>query len=286
MSSAGEFVPPVRGVLPHAASAGASMRRADRALALAAQAWFVVAVCGQAMLAAYVLGLYGRSAASGHVEAWNTVTPHGHVPGHPVGNAAFAAHLAGVVVVMLGGGLQFVAALRRAVPAVHRWIGRAYVVAAMATALDGAGLVWLRGTVGDLSQHLAITLDALLILLFGALAWRDARARRFAQHRRWAWRLYLATAGSWFFRVELMAWIALNRGPAGFDPQTFTGPAVTALAFGQLLLPLAVLEAWLRVREHGGAAARAALAAGFVGLTLLTALGVGVAAKVMWLPHL
>ena len=233
-----------------------------------------------------MLAFYGRAAATGHMESWNKVMPHGWVPGNPVGNTAVALHLACAVVVMLGGGLQLVPALRRAAPAVHRWVGRTYIAAALATAIDGVGMVWIRGTVGDLSQHVAVTLNAALILLFGVLAWRHARARRFAEHRRWALRLYLTTAGVWFFRIGLMAWLVLNRGPVGFDPKTFEGPVITLFSFAQYLLPLAVLEAWLRVRDGGGTAARFALAACFAALTLLTALGIFAAAKIFWLPRM
>lgn len=266
--------------------AGAPLRRADRALVLAGTAWCGLAVAGQLLFAAYVLGFYGRSAATGQLQAWNKVMPHGYVPGNSIGNAAVALHLACAAIVMLGGGLQLVPALRRAAPAAHRWIGRTYILAATATAIDGVGMVWLRGTVGDLSQHLAITLNAALILLFGGLAWQRAHTRRFAEHRRWALRLYLAAAGVWFFRIGLMAWLVLNRGPVGFDPKTFAGPTLTVLAFAQYLLPLAVLEAWLRVRDGGSVGARFALSATFVALTLLTALGIFAAAKIFWLPHM
>lgn len=83
-----------------------------------------------------------------------------------------------------------------------------------------------------------------------------------------------------------MAWIALNQGPAGFDPKKFEGPFLTFLAFAQYLLPLVLLEAYLRIRDHGGSRARLAMAGVLGGATLLTALGIGAATMIMWLPRM
>ena len=268
-------------VLPTAAA-----RPASRALTLAATAWCVVAVAGQLMFAAYVIGFYGRAAVAGHPERWNQVLPRGYVPGQTLGNGVIALHLLLTVLVVVGGALQLLPQLRRAAPAFHRWNGRVYVVCALLLAIGGLGMVWTRGTVGDFSQHLAISINGLLILGFAGMAWRDALARRFDRHRRWALRLWLAVAGVWFFRIGLMAWIVLNQGPAGFDPKTFQGPFLTFLAFAQYVVPLAVLELYLRVRDTGGRRARLALAAGLGGLTLLTALGIAAASMIMWLPRL
>ena len=45
-------------------------------------------------------------------------------------------------------------------------------------------------------------------------------------HREWAIRLFLVVSGVWFFRVFLMLWLTINQGPAGFDIETFQGPAL------------------------------------------------------------
>jgi hypothetical protein len=83
-----------------------------------------------------------------------------------------------------------------------------------------------------------------------------------------------------------MAWILANRGPAGFDPKTFTGPFLTFLSFAQTLLPLALLELYFRVRDSGSPAARLTLAGGLLIATLLTALGIVGASMALWLPHM
>ena len=281
--SAAGVLPSHRSAWPSRPGAG---ERAGRALAIAAAAWWGVAIAGQAIFAAYVVVLYGGSAASRHLERWNRVLPDGWIPGHAVGNATLALHVAFAALVVASGGLQLLPVLRRRAPVVHRWNGRFYVVAAVSLAVSGLAMVAAGRAPGDLSQHLAIALNAAAILLFAGLAWRDARARRFDSHKRWALRLLLAVAGVWFFRIGLMGWIVANHGPAGFDPKAFTGPTLTLLAFGQTLVPLAVLEATLRVRRHAGEGARLAMAAGLCAATLLTLLGIAAATLIMWLPPL
>lgn len=99
-------------------------------------------------------------------------------------------------------------------------------------------------------------------------------------------RLFLAANGVWFFRVGLMLWLVVNKRPAGFDPVTFQGPFLTFLAFAQFLLPLAVLELYLRARDGASAPRRAVMAAGLCALTLAMGGGIAAAFMGMWLPHL
>jgi hypothetical protein len=262
-------------------------RRSARALRAAALAWFVVAAIGQLIFAAYVAGLYGRAAATGHPELWNKVMPHGYVPGEGFFNLVLGVHLAFAFVITVGGLLQLVPAIRRMAPALHRWTGRAYLLAAALMSLGGLVMVWGRGAAGDFPQHVAISLNALLILACASVAWRHARARRLDLHRRWALRLFLAVSGVWFFRVGLMGWIVVNRGPAGFDPDTFSGPALTVLAFAvYAVVPLGVLELYLRAQRSRRVAAEYAMAGGLLALTLAMAVGVAAATALMWLPQL
>jgi hypothetical protein len=147
-------------------------------------------------------------------------------------------------------------------------------------------MVWTRGTVGGPAQAVAISINALLIMLCAVMTLRHALARQFDVHRRWALRLFLVVSGVWFFRIGLMFWIAVNQGPVGFDPHTFRGPALVALAFGQYLLPLAMLELYFRAQKSRSAAAQGIMAASLGMLTLVTAAGIAAAFMFMWLPML
>ncbi len=263
--------------LPAAAAA-----QPGRSLEIAGRAWLVVALAGQAVFALYVAVFYGGAALQGRPDRWTEVLSKGWVPGDPFGNAVLAAHLLFTVLIIAGAMVQLTPALRRAAPALHRWNGRLYLLGAVVLSVGGLVMVWTRGTVGDLSQHLGTSTNAIVILVCAALAGWHARGRRFAEHRRWALRLFVAVSGVWFFRIMLMGWILANRGPAGFDPRTFTGPTLTAIAWGQFVLPLAVLEAYLRVQQHGSPGTRRAMAAAVWVLTLLTLAGIAAATLVLW----
>lgn len=263
-----------------------SRRWAATALSASARFWFLATVTGQLFFAAYIIALYGGAAARGDLPGWNAVMTHGHVPGDGVGNVATGVHLLLAAILMLGGALQLVPHVRRHAPRLHRWNGRVYLAGAVLAALSGLYMLWWRGAVGDTTQHLGISLNAVLVLVFAGLALQNAVRREFAAHRRWALRLFLAVSGVWFFRVGLMCWLAVNGGPAGFDPASFTGPFLSFLAFAQYLLPLAVLEAYLRCRDGGNAMLRLGMAAVLALLTVAMSAGIAVAAMGMWLPRM
>jgi hypothetical protein len=248
--------------------------------------WFVVTVVGQLLFAFYVAIFYGRAAAQGRLEDWNKVLQVGYVPGDTVGNSVLVSHLVFAVAVTIGGALQLVPQIRRAWPRFHRWNGRVYLLSAAVASIGGLIMIWTRKTGGDLSQHVALSINALLILGFGGIALRHALARQFDVHRRWALRLFLAVSGGWFFRVGLMFWIVVNRGPVGFDPKTFTGPFITFLSFAQYLVPLGVLQLYFIAQDRRGSRGQLAMAGGLAVLTLAMMGGIAAAAAIMWLPHL
>jgi uncharacterized membrane protein len=270
----------------HAAAHVAVTPRAPRWLRWAATLWLGVALLGQAIFVTYVIRLYGAATWSGDLSRWNQVMPHGYVPGATTANAVLGLHLLFTVVILLGGALQLLPALRRVAPRVHHAVGRTYIASALVMSLGGLFMVWTRGEPVRLGQHLGISLNAVLIVVFAGLALHAARGRRIAEHRRWALRLYVAVLGVWFFRLGLTLWLLIHRAPVGFDPQTFSGPFLTMLSFAQTLVPLAVLEGVLRAQRSTRPAVQTAAAAGLLLLTLATAAGIATATLMLWWPHL
>lgn len=260
---------------------------ATRLLRGAAALWMSIAIGGQLAFAAYVAGFYGRTALAGTPERWNQVMARGHVAGDTVFNAVLALHLGLAVAIVLGGAAQLLPALRRRRPGLHRWNGRIYLVCAVVLSLGGLAMIWIRGGVaGDLGQHLGTSANAVLILLCVAIAWRHARRGQWPAHRRWALRLFLAVSGVWFFRIGLMGWLALNQAPVGFDPDRFVGPTLTALAFAQSLLPLAVLELYLRALDSRRSGPQWLAAVVLVAMSAATLIGTLAAVAGMWWPVL
>ncbi|MEP6882697.1 MAG: DUF2306 domain-containing protein [Dokdonella sp.] len=262
------------------------LRKRGTSLAKAASSWFVVAVLGQWLFVTYVIGFYFRAIWNGQIETWNKVLPHGYVPGDTVGNLVVAVHLAFAVFIIVGGSLQVMTGIRRRFPRFHRINGRIYLASSFVMSVGGLIMVWTRGTVGGPAQAVAISINALLIMACAIMTVRHAMGRRFDVHRQWALRLFLVVSGVWFFRIGLMFWIAVNQGPVGFDPHTFRGPTLVVLAFGQYLVPLAILELYFHAQRSRSSIFRASMAASLFVLTLATAGGIVAAFLFMWLPRL
>lgn len=257
---------------------------ADETLTATARSWFFVAISGQMMQAAYVTWFYGRTALQGQVEAWDRVLSRGYIRGDAAGNVAVIVHLLAAVILVVGGAMQFIPGVRDRAPRFHRWTGRIYLVTAVAASLAGLYMTWVRGTRGDVSQHVGGSLNAILIMLCAFFALRTALARRFDAHRRWALRLFLVVSGAWFYRVGLFLWVLVNEGPVGFDLATFRGPTLTFLSFANSIVPLVVLELYLYAQNRAGAPARLAMAAALFIMTVAMGIGILAATMVLWLP--
>jgi uncharacterized membrane protein len=194
-------------------------------------------------------------------------------------------HVASAVIIMLAGAVQLVPQVRNRFPVFHRWNGRIYMLTAVALSVAGLYMTWIRGSVGDLSVHLGSTLNAVLIWLCGAMALRYALARDFKTHRRWALRFFLVVSASWFFRIGFFLSFLVFKGPFGFDPTTFRGPFLTFMTFAQYLIPLAVLEIYLRAQDRPGALRRMATAGMLFVLTFVMGAGLFAVATAAWVPQ-
>jgi tetratricopeptide (TPR) repeat protein len=91
-------------------------------------------------------------------------------------------------------------------------------------------------------------------------------------------------SASLFIRAGLFLSFFLNKGPFGFDPATFQGPFLTFISFAQYLVPLAILELYLRAKERGGLPSRLAMATSLFLLTIAMGLGIFVVTMAVWLP--
>lgn len=258
---------------------------AARALKASGVFWFLTAVAGQWTFVYYLANFYGPTLRSGNFEAWdrNKMLTDGYLAGDEVGNLFFAAHVALAAVVTFGGTLQLVPQIRAYALPFHRWNGRLFLLAAIAAALAGLYLEWVRGTGSradtGLASSLSTSLNGMLILAFAGLAYRAVRAKNIAVHQRWATRLFLVVNGVWFLRVGFSAWMVLTAG--AFDAVPF----FSLWSFGSYLLPLAVYELYWRA-QYAPAPTQYAVAATVVALTIMMGLGSILAFLIMWRPLL
>jgi hypothetical protein len=259
---------------------------ANAALQGTARLWFVAAVLGQWIFALYVAVFYGTLTAQGGIKAWNKALFRGYIPGDTIGNVLLVLHLLLAVIILVGGPLQFSAKIRRHAPAFHRWNGRVYMVSVIVASVGGTYMMWARRTLGDNVQHSAQTLNAVLIVAFAIAALRNALARDFKTHRRWALRLFLAGNAVWFKRVGFQLWMLLHGGePVGFDTKTFSGPFLSIWEFGSYLLPLAILEMYLWTEKRAGERGRLVMATALALVTVGMSIGIFLTSK-GWLGRL
>lgn len=261
---------------------GWARRAADAVLTGSAAFWLMIALLGQWAFFYYIALFYGPSSLSGNFQAWtrNTHLIKGYVAGDTAGNLAFAVHALMAGYIAFGGGLQLFPQIRRAAPALHRWNGRVFMMAALGLSLTGFYMIWVRGATFNLLAATATTLNGVLIVLFVMLAWRSARARDFAAHRRHALRLYLVANGQWFIRIGFVGWMIVTQGHMKI------APFFRVWQFACYLLPLAILEIYLRIKDNGSPRARIVFAGTLVLLTLLMAASTAGAYMYIWRPYL
>ena len=254
------------------------------AMRIAVRLWFSLAAIGHVMFLFYILAVFYPPIIREGLEGMAGLhLPAGFRAGDTFGNLASAGHVLLAAVIIGGGPLQLIPAVRARFPRFHHWLGRTYLLAAVLGALGGLLMVWTRESVGDIVNHLAISGDAALILICAIMTLRHAMARRITAHRRWALRLFLVASAVWFFRVGLMAWVALTGG-VGIDFESFTGPFMYFLGFAQYLLPLAILQWYFRCGEAVSHGERSAFTATLVALTLVICIGIVSATMGLWLP--
>jgi hypothetical protein len=262
------------------------LMNASRALNGSARAWFICATAGLWLFSFYVALVFGsllwQQGLSGLAQSH---LANGFMDGDRIGNPAVALHVLLAVLLMAGGPLQLIPAVRAHWPAFHRWLGRSYLTAALLSSIAGLYLIWTRPLFGSWLSNVGTSADGVLIIACAIVALRHALARNFIAHRRWALRLFMVVNGVWFLRVGLNVWLMFTGG-AGIDFKTFSGPFIDFNAFAQFLLPLAVFELYLRARERGSAGMKLGVAILIVVLTVLMVLGIYGAATRMWLPRL
>lgn len=257
-----------------------------QAVGLSVKVWFVLAALGHWIFLAYILVAFFPPIAQNGVEGLQGMhLPAGFREGDFWGNLASVSHILLSAIIIGGGPIQLIPAIRRRCPKLHRWVGRSYLVAAAIGSIAGLYMTWTRGEVGDVISHVGISIDGILILIFSALAIRMALARRIDLHRRWAMRLFMVASAVWFFRVGLMAWVMLTGG-IGIDWETFTGPFLYTLNFAQYLLPLAMLEWYFYCQRQSTTGVDIAFVVTLSVLTVYMAIGIFAATMGLWLPRM
>lgn len=258
----------------------------QQAFRITVKLWFSIAAIGHWIFVAYILAVFYPPIAEHGMEGLKgSHLPSGFVEGDTFGNLASIAHVLLAALIIGGGPLQLIPAIRNRFPTFHHWLGRSYLLAAVGSSIGGLYMVWTRSPIGDVYTSIGISGDAVFVIIFAALAVYHAIGRRITQHRRWALRLFMAASAVWFYRVGLMGWVMLTGG-IGIDWEAFTGPFLYFLSFAQYLLPLAMLEWYFYCQRNPAPARLVTFSITLFALTAYMTLGIIVATIGMWLPRM
>ncbi len=149
------------------------------------------------------------------------------------------AHFIGGSIALAAGLLQFSAALRRRHPAVHRWIGRTYLVG-VALGACAAYALSLRAVLGWPFGVATFVMSSVWVGAT-AMAFVAIRNRRIAAHREWMMRSYVVALAFVFFRL-----MAVSPLLAGLGSKS---ERMTALIWLSWTVPLFVTEVLLQWRR-------------------------------------
>jgi hypothetical protein len=230
----------------------------------------------------YIVAFYVGALADGQVATWNQNLPGLYEPDSPAATSALGLHfLAGGVILILGC-IQLISRVRSRWPALHRWLGRIYVSAALLAGIGGVTFILMVGTIGGRIMDIGFGLYGALMVLAAVQTYRYARARSLTLHRAWALRLFALAIGSWLYRMDYGFWLLLGGGRG--HAHDFHGPFDHVMAFFFYLPNLLIVEAFIRAESAVSPKIRLAAAGLFAGATGFLLLGTYYFTKLYWGP--
>jgi hypothetical protein len=275
MSNAAPLTDTVPSHVPRSAIAETAFRWSGTALVCTV--WISATLFGL-----YIVAFYVGALVDGHVATWNQNLPGLYEPRSPAATSALGLHfLAGGVILILGC-IQLIGRIRTRWPALHRWLGRIYVSAALLAGLGGLTFILLVGTIGGRVMDVGFGLYGALIVVAAVQTYRYARARSLKLHRAWALRLFALAIGSWLYRMDYGFWLLLGGGRG--HTHDFHGPFDHVMAFFFYLPNLLIVEAFIRAQSTASPKIRLAAAGLFAGATGFLLLGTYYFTKLYWGP--
>lgn len=158
--------------------------------------------------------------------------------GNPRGVPWLYIHVAGSVVALVLGSLQFLPVLRKGANPSHRWIGRVYVSGCLIG--GAAALVLAPGSYAGPIASAGFASLGILWIAATLLGWRAVVQGRHADHRRWMIRSWALTLAAVTLRLYLPMVMILDL--------PFL-PWYRAISFLAWVPNLVAAELWLRLRE-------------------------------------
>jgi uncharacterized membrane protein len=149
-------------------------------------------------------------------------------------------HLAGGVLTIILGLVQFLTRWQQTYPHLHRWTGRAYMMGMLTACVGGIGLIATSPAPFEIRSAFVAT--ALAWLMTAGVALGAIRRRQVSVHRRWIIRNYLVTLSPVTFRLFLQIANAMKLTPSS--------EMIAILIWLSWLLPLLICEGVYRISDR------------------------------------
>lgn len=195
----------------------------------------------------FILSFYFVALIEGNTAQWNEVLPGLYDSSTKSATVGIGIHFAAGGIILILGCIQLIEAVRANYPALHRWLGRVYIVACLLTSIGGLTFIFIKGTIGGLVMDIGFAGYGVLMFWAALEAFRHARARRFENHRAWAIRLFALAIGSWLYRMDYGFWFLFTDGLGHTD--AFDGPFDYFMSFFFYIPNLLVAELFIRRQQ-------------------------------------
>ncbi|WP_420147787.1 DUF2306 domain-containing protein [Spirosoma sp.] len=196
----------------------------------------------------YILAFYASAFYEDNMGRWNQVLPRLYESNTTTATGGIGLHFAAGGIILILGSIQLIDTVRLRFPALHRWIGRLYVLACLLAAVGGLTFIAIKGTIGGIAMNIGFALYGILMFVAAVQTYRTAVARNLETHRIWALRLYALAIGSWLYRMDYGFWFALTDGLG--HTKAFSGPFDKLMFFFFYIPNLLVVEAYIRANTY------------------------------------
>ena len=191
----------------------------------------------------YILAFYFIALLQGNTAQWNEVLPGLFDRQTQAATVGIGIHFAAGGIILILGCIQLIDWVRIKYPALHRWLGRLYVLSAIGAAIGGLVFIFVKGTIGGWLMDVAFAGYGMLMFIAAIATIRSARTGHFEQHRAWAIRLFALAIGSWLYRMDYGFWFLFTDGLG--HTGNFSGPFDYFMDFFFYLPNLLVAEVFI-----------------------------------------
>jgi hypothetical protein len=225
------------------------MEAEERLIRWIGRLFHLATLTGLGIFGTYIL-LRGAGATFRNFDQWRDLVSGlpMRTPADWIANLGIGMHFSMGAVLVLAWPVLFSSGVRSRHRAVHRWVGRIYVTAAILAGVGGMSFILAHHN--GRAAHTAFALWGTVMMLSAAMAYVHARAKRFDLHRAWVIRLFAMVLGAWVFDLEYRLWEDLTGG-IGEGTDAAPGPFDYAINYLFFVPNLLVAEYFIRNKHKG-----------------------------------